>query len=510
MSSNATDATPIEPAPSALAPESLSESVVILLVLTIVQRAIGFVRSVLFCDWLATPESAEMLGQWDMAFGFLMMAAPLAVLGLPGSFGRYVEHYRQRDQLRTYLRRTAMTTVVMMIVAMTAMWAAPEWFAYQVFGKSTFAGLVPALSLTLAVVIPYNYLVSLLIALRRNRIVSLMQFSNTVAFAIVGSALLLWYSTSTLSVIIAFGISYFVGIVLSLRWMWGIWRAVPPSTEPLPHSTMWSRLAPYAFWTWLTNWLSNMFEIVDRYLLVHYSGLNDAAALNLVGQYAGARLVPALMIGVAELLGAVITPHLSSDWEAGRRRHVSHRLSMILKLFGMAMMAGSIAALFAAPLLFELKFHGKYAEGEAIMPWALMYCIWTSLSVVAFNYLWCAEKSRLVTFTLIVGLALNVLLNLALLPSYWLWGAVISTSIAKAVALVMLGVLLVKNGMRMDRGLMIVACLPMLLPMGPWVALVVAGIVVAGLVPGVHILNRAERVRIGRAIGRMRARGGWA
>ena len=70
--------------------------------LTVVQRLVGFVRAVLFCRWL----DAEQLGLWDMAFSFLLLAAPLSVLAIPGSFGRYLEHYRRRGQLRRFLRWT--------------------------------------------------------------------------------------------------------------------------------------------------------------------------------------------------------------------------------------------------------------------------------------------------------------------------------------------------------------------------------------------------------------------
>ncbi len=67
--------------------------------MTVAQRLIGFGRGVLFCRWL----SPEQLGQWDVAFAFLNLAGPLVVLGLPGSFGRYVEHFRHRGQFRTFL-----------------------------------------------------------------------------------------------------------------------------------------------------------------------------------------------------------------------------------------------------------------------------------------------------------------------------------------------------------------------------------------------------------------------
>jgi O-antigen/teichoic acid export membrane protein len=169
------DLEPVEPLESrpaeTLRAESLSESVAILLGLTVVQRVIGFLRSVLFCRWL----SAEQLGEWDMAFGFLMLAAPLACLGLPGSFGRYVEHYRQRSQLRTFLWRTTSVTIAMSVVAVAVMAWKPAWFSQLIFGDDTHLGLMPLLAITLAIVIVFNFLTSLFISLRRNRIVSAMQ-----------------------------------------------------------------------------------------------------------------------------------------------------------------------------------------------------------------------------------------------------------------------------------------------------------------------------------------------
>ena len=81
--------------PAAPRTDSWPKALSCCLVLAAVQRIVGFGRGVLVCRWLSPDE----LGQWDMAFGFLTLAAPLTVLGLPGSFGRYVEYFRQRGQL---------------------------------------------------------------------------------------------------------------------------------------------------------------------------------------------------------------------------------------------------------------------------------------------------------------------------------------------------------------------------------------------------------------------------
>ena len=64
----------IDPQPcqksSRLRTDTLAASVVILLLATVVQRSVGFGRGVLFCRWL----SPETLGEWEMAYSFLLLA----------------------------------------------------------------------------------------------------------------------------------------------------------------------------------------------------------------------------------------------------------------------------------------------------------------------------------------------------------------------------------------------------------------------------------------------------
>jgi hypothetical protein len=111
--------------------ETLAASVVILLGMTVAQRLVGFGRGVIFCRWLPVEE----LGQWDAAFAFLNLAGPLVVLGLPGSFGRYVEHFRQRGQFHVFLRRTAVVT---------APWPWRRWWCGATGSRGRFLGRRPS------------------------------------------------------------------------------------------------------------------------------------------------------------------------------------------------------------------------------------------------------------------------------------------------------------------------------------------------------------------------------
>ena len=56
---------PTPDGPSALRVDALADSVLTLLVLTVVQRAVGFVRAVLFCRWLDAEQWAN--GRWPSA-----------------------------------------------------------------------------------------------------------------------------------------------------------------------------------------------------------------------------------------------------------------------------------------------------------------------------------------------------------------------------------------------------------------------------------------------------------
>ncbi|MFV2070672.1 MAG: polysaccharide biosynthesis C-terminal domain-containing protein, partial [Pirellulales bacterium] len=137
--------------------------------------------------------------------------------------------------------------------------------------------------------------------------------------------------------------------------------------------------------------------------------------------------------------------------------------------------------LLGAPLLFGVAFAGKYAGGERILPWTLAYSSLFGIAVVAQNYLWCAEKARLCSVPMLIGLVANIGLNMLLLPPLGLLGAVLATTAAN-LAMLMLAMWLVrKAGMAIDRGTWTLVVLPLVVGLGPWAT----GLAVLGVVAGV-------------------------
>ena len=486
-------AAPQRSAPTdSLGSDSLAAGVVLLLSLAVVQRIVGFARSVLFCRWLPP----EQLGQWDLAFSFLMLAAPLTVLGLSGSFGRYIEHFRHRGQLRPFLRRTTAAMAALAVVGVGVLLLRPDWFSRLIFDSPEYTRLLLMLAGVLVVMVVFNYLVELFTALRQARVVSGMQFGNSLMFAIFGGVLISTWRSQAAAVVAAFGLATLCTSLIGLWHLRGAWRLIPEPNEALGHRPLWAKVVPYAGWLWGTNVMANLFEVADRYMIVHFGRMESTEALAVVGNYHSSRIVPLLMVAVSTLIGGWMLPHLSHDWERGRRREVSDRLNLAVKLWGLTLVAGAVAVLVASPLIFGWAFAGKYDGGLAVLPWTLTYCVWSGIGLLAANYLWCVEKARLTCLVYLCGLVVNVALNIQLLPRMGLLGAVLATSAGHLIALTLILALSRMSGMRIDRAVVPIVLLPLTISLGPALATLVLLAVAVLLIRTDWILSGPEKQQL--------------
>jgi O-antigen/teichoic acid export membrane protein len=201
------------------------------------------------------------------------------------------------------------------------------------------------------------------------------------------------------------------------------------------------------------------------------------------------------------LLATLVTPHLAHDWEAGRREQVAARLRMILKLFALTFTAAGVVLVIASPLFFHAALQDKFGFGQSIFPFTLACTVWSGLAWISHNWLWCAERSRLVCLGIVVGLATNVGLNLVLLPRYGLEGVVWAAAISRVTILILDWVMCRLLGMRIDVGLAVVAALPALLLIGPWWTLAGTAVALCGFVPMLSVFDVDERRQL-RELGR--------
>lgn len=443
--------------------DSLSTGIVFMMGLTVVQRLIGFVRTILFCRFL----DDDQLGQWSLMFGFLMFAAPVAMFGLTGSFGRYLEHFRARGHLATFIRRTSLVAAGLGLTAVSMIGIGRHWFSWLIFKDGDQEPLVIAVIAALVVMILFNFLTEVFIGLRRSRVVSRMELISSLTFATLGLGLLATTDWGALAVVLAYACGNLVASLVGIVELWRNWRFLPQPETTLSHRDLWAKLAPFAVWVWMINIVANSFEMADRYMIIHFSGRTASAAQALVGQYYSSLAVPALMVAVAGVFSNLLLPYLSHDWEAGRKESVSRQVTLALKLFALLAITGGVLILVASPVIFGWALAGKYEHGLHVLPWTITFCVWGSLTLIAQTYLWCAERTRISCLSFSTGLVVNLALNWVLLPRMGLLGAVLATAIAQAVALALTCFFGHRGGLQVDRRLILVCTLPVTLGMGP-------------------------------------------
>jgi len=472
--------------------DSIAAGVIFAIVLTVGQRIVGFGRGILFCRLMTDQE----LGQWSMVWSYLMLLAPLAVLGLPGCFGKFTEHYRQRGQLKTFIGRISILSVGLTILMAGTLLAFPAEISWILFRDAEQVGLVRWLAIALVVVTASNFLSTLMESLRQVRTVTLMRFVTGVMFAVFGVGFLLVWNDGSSAATTAFAVSCFIGMLPGIWVLWKYRSGIHNEGDALTHSAMWKRIAPFAIWLWASNLLNNLFEVSDRYMLIHWSAGTSEMAQGSVGQYHSGRVVPLLLVSVAAMLAGLLMPYLSQAWEAGQKEKATKQLKWTVKLIAILFTVGGVLILLLSPVLFEQILQGRYNDGLSVLPTTLVYCIWFGLMAVAQDYLWVAEKGKWATLANALGLIVNIGLNLCMIPLIGLHGAVIATAFGNATLIVLITLLNHRFGCRADIGIWLCICFPLVLLLNTTLSLVAILAFVLMCVSTNWVLNVDEKTEL--------------
>lgn len=285
---------PSQPEPqSSFVADSLAGGMLMMLGLTLIQRALGFFRGIWFCRML----DDTSVGQWAMVFGFLILIAPVMMLGLSGAMPRFVERYLQAGQLPAFIKRVVVGVSIGGGLVFVAMAISPQAFGWLVFRSPSNNLLIASLAFAILALFVFNFTLDLVSSPRQVRLNSIMQFIQGVGFT-ASSIVALAYGGGVVSLLVCFGVSTVLGMLPERILRKGL-SGLPVATASFDSRSMWKSLIPYAIALWTINLLTNLFELADRYIILHYTAGGEAIAQAAVGQYHSGRLVPTLIGNIA-------------------------------------------------------------------------------------------------------------------------------------------------------------------------------------------------------------------
>ncbi|MFO0943749.1 MAG: oligosaccharide flippase family protein [Pirellulales bacterium] len=459
--------TAVESSPKRSIGDAFAAGVVAMLVINIAQRLVGLVRNLGFSMFL--PE--DQLGLWSLANSFFVIAPPFIVLGLPGSFGKFVEHYRQNGDLKGYLRQVAVVCGVALLVAAICLLINHDSASIVLYGQTQPFNIIAWTVITLVVLTFHNFLYDIVLSLRQVRLVSLMQFVNSFAFCILGVTGIYYFQTWAV-LLPCFAISYLLAIIPGIYGL-GVLRGEFNQCNSSSDSIgIWKRVVPFAIALWATNLLTNAFELSDRFMLLHFSGGDPQIGQAHVGQFYTGRILPNLLLSLAMMFSGIFLPYLSADWERKQFDRIHRSMNNMLTLMSIAFTGLSVGALAASPILFDIFLSGRFGPAQAILPLGMMQATWSGITMIASAYLFCAEKGRQNAILLAIGLALNICLNWPLIDWLGLYGAALATTSANAVLFILICWRLCREGCPISGRTMLLCCLPLSLFAGVYVVAV--------------------------------------
>ena len=250
---------------------------------------------------------------------------------------------------------------------------------------------------------------------------------------------------------------------------------------------------------WMMNVLANAFEVLDKYMLLHMA-TTPHAGQGAVGQFHSGMIIPALLSSLTMMLGGLVLPYLSADWENGKKDQIRLNLQMIFKAIAFGFTLLSASALMVAPWIFEGLLSNRYQDGLQLLPIALAHCIWMSIATLMQSYLWCREKGRSIALATGSGIALNFVLNLWLIPRFGTQGAILATAASGILILCITMLLLESLQCKMDRRTYVFALLPFTLMVYAEFSLAAIALVAFVCSKSDFLLSHKEKEGIDRAI----------
>jgi O-antigen/teichoic acid export membrane protein len=459
----------------ASARDSFVSSVYLLLALTVIQKALGFVRSVIVCKTL----SPEEMGIWSMTMTFMATFMPFLMLSIPACFGRYFEQFEQRNQLKTFVWQSVRLMAIVFPLGMLAIAVMSRELSKLIYGSSDFQYLV-LLSLLFAVPFAcFGVCESMLTALRKSKSKTIGDFLNGLSFTVLAIALIFLRSPTAISICLAFAAAYAVAAGYAYWHLRRTYRSIDGQNDLLLFGPTWRRLAPVILLFWLSDFVVNLFFAVDRYMIVSLSPEKYGPTLEQVGNYESAHIMPLLLSSVTGIIARILLPYLSRDWEADERERVGLRVTLSVKAAALVLIFGSLAFYAVSDLMFAGLFQNKYSLGKTILPYVVFFYVGNGLAFLIMNYFWCCEKGGYGTVALLAGLVVNVAANAMLIPWMGITGAAIGTAFAVVAQLACLYGLAIRFGLRFDfRVLLVTAVSGSLLLGEEWTILILVAAVV--------------------------------
>jgi O-antigen/teichoic acid export membrane protein len=169
------------------------------------------------------------------------------------------------------------------------------------------------------------------------------------------------------------------------------------------------------------KWIS---DSSDRYLVGFFLGVAT------VGIYSAGYAIGNLIVLLTASLQFILYPALIRLYDEGRLENVRSYLSHALRLFLMVAIPAVFGLSILAEPLLRLVTNSEFTSGSVVVPFVAVSSLLAGVFQILINITYLVDKTRLNAYLLLASGAVNIAINLVLIPTIGMVGAAFATLIS--------------------------------------------------------------------------------
>jgi O-antigen/teichoic acid export membrane protein len=369
-----------------------------------------FARLPILTKWLG----ASLYGTWSLIWVTVVLITPLATLGLGLAMVRFLAAEGDVARIRERFLSVVFTVLAAGVFVSLILILCSDLLASSIMGDISSSHLVKLASFMILTQALSQIGVAFFRTFRQMKLYSLLLLAKAAAqLGLMVAFLLLGWELKGLIIAVLISDTLCLAVALSAA-LRQIGFQIPRFTELKSYLKYGLPLVPSSAILWIIH-------SSDRYMVGYFMEAKD------VGIYAAAYALASIISLLLVPLQVVLLPAVSKSYDDGEIARTRTFLKYSLKYLMMLSIPSAFGlSILASPLL-RILTTAEFTSGSVVIPFVASGLLFYGLYQVCLYVLYLAKKTQLELILLSIGAALNIGLNLLLVPYLGIMGAAVAT-----------------------------------------------------------------------------------
>ena len=375
--------------------------------------------------------TVEEFGLFFAVFTFVLFFTIFRSIGLNQGLARFIAEYsltKRFSQIKSLIVGSALLQLIVSSLIVIILWSLAPWLAENYFGSPKAVLLLRLMALYLPLMILVSNTRAALQGFKITYWYSFSEFaSNLFVLILVGLALIIGLGMYSAAI-------GYLGSIIIFYIIFG--SVVNKKTKILSYKqkdffSENKKLVLFSLPLVLTGAGAVIISYFDTLMLTYFDTLANVGVYNII--YPSAMILAL----VGSSIGTILLPVVTQMWTSKKKKEIGKALETIYTyIFASSLIVVVILAIFSEELL-GLFFGSEYAVGATAFSVLLIAAILSTIITVNNQILVAIKKPRQTMRVYVVGSVANIILNVALIPSYSLLGAALATIISFLIMVLM-------------------------------------------------------------------------